>query len=205
MTPDVRRVVLLLGTVTLIGIALVRTWPQPAEDPVKRWQAEAAAAMAQTQVAEAKAAEWRAQATQAQAEADRFQRQAQVAGAKALLAEERVAVTRAALAAAVTQADSVPVMGRLIAQQDTVIGTLKSQVAQEQAASGRLREAVASVEAANAVLQADMGVLRGVLADAQRVVPQRCRIVGLIPCPSRTTTFVAGALTGAALSVALIR
>lgn len=85
----------------------------------------------------------------------------------------------------------------VVAAQETALAQLDTALAAERARGLTLAEAEAN---ARTRLTQSEDLNRRLRADAERA--GRCRIAGLIPCPSRGVAFTAGLVAGAAIVVA---
>lgn len=124
-----------------------------------------------------------------------------------------LAATHATLARRLTEADSIAVIIDTVTLDSST--DYRTLYGLRTAETVRLRAALVASDSVRAILAAEVSLYRVLALEADTTIGQlqqalqdersarQCRILGILPCPSRTTAFVIGAAGGLVLGVAL--
>lgn len=97
-----------------------------------------------------------------------------------------------------TPTDSLAVAVQVIAQMRVTEYHLRDVIMEQEEAIESLEGAIEELEGALTLAYERIDVLEAQLASAPK--PSGCKILGFIPCPSRTTAALAGVVVGVALT-----
>ena len=126
-----------------------------------------------------------------------------------------LAAAHAALTRTLAEADSIAVIIDTVALDSSTDYRMLYQLRTAEVV--RVRGALVASDSVRAILTASVAVYRALALEADTTIGQlqqaltdersarQCRILGILPCPSRTTALVLGAAGGLVLGIALTR